>query len=147
MRLPDAVRSVAALVLLALVGLPARRSEAAFDFATVVEKAQKAAAGTWREPTGQVPDWLLKINYHQWRAIRFRPDHALFRDKKSPFQVQFFHPGLYYNRTVRISIVDGSHVQPVAFSPSFFDYGKNDFASRVPQDLGFAGFRIHSPIK
>ena len=28
-----------------------------------------------------------------------------------------------------------------------FDYGRNDFASHVPQDLGFAGFRVHYPIK
>src|SRR5207244_10174585 len=49
--------------------------------------------------------------------------------------------------TVRISVVDKNRVQPLGFSPSQFDYGKNDFASRVPQDLGYAGFRIHSPIK
>jgi len=35
----------------------------------------------------------------------------------------------------------------VAFSPSQFDYGKSDFASRVPQDLGYAGFRVHALIK
>ena len=28
-----------------------------------------------------------------------------------------------------------------------FDYGKNEFGSRIPQDLGFAGLRIHYPIK
>ena len=61
--------------------------------------------------------------------------------------MQFFHPGLYYDRTVAINVVDAKGVQPVAFSPSQFDYGKNDFASRVPQDLGYAGFRIHYPIK
>ena len=31
----------------------------------------------------------------------------------------------------------------MAFSPSLFDYGSNEFASRVPQNLGFAGFRLH----
>src|SRR5206468_2437134 len=76
---------------------PAGAKEA-FDFATVGEKAQKLAAEPVREPTGQVPDWLLKISYDEWRDIRFRPDHALWRDKKLPFQIQFFHPGLYYNR-------------------------------------------------
>ena len=33
------------------------------------------------------------------------------------------------------------------FSPDLFNYGKNDFAGRVPHDLGFAGFRLHYPIK
>src|SRR5262249_38918196 len=30
---------------------------------------------------------------------------------------------------------------------SQFDYGHTDFASRVPQKLGYAGFRVHAPIK
>jgi len=48
---------------------------------------------------------------------------------------------------VAINVVDAKGVRPVAFSPSQFDYGKSDFASRVPQDLGYAGFRIHTLIK
>jgi glucans biosynthesis protein len=61
--------------------------------------------------------------------------------------VQFFHPGLFYDRPIVINTVapDGA-VKPVPFSPSLFDYGRNDFASRVPPELGFAGFRIHYPI-
>jgi glucans biosynthesis protein len=38
-------------------------------------------------------------------------------------------------------------VSPVSFSPDQFDYGRNEFESRVPQDLGYAGLRIHYPIK
>jgi glucans biosynthesis protein len=46
-----------------------------------------------------------------------------------------------------MNVVERSGVHSVAFNPSLFDYGKNDFASRVPQNLGFAGFRLHYPIK
>jgi glucans biosynthesis protein len=46
-----------------------------------------------------------------------------------------------------VNAVDAEGVEKVAFSPTLFDYGRNDFASRVPQDLGFAGFRVHFPIK
>jgi glucans biosynthesis protein len=136
------------LVLLAATVLPAAAAAAAFDFAAVVERAKKRAGEPWREPPrDQVPDWLLKISYDQWRDIRFRPERALWRDRRSPFQVQFFHPGLFYNRTVRINVVERDGARPVPFSPSQFDYGKNDFASRVPQDLGVAGFRVHAPFK
>ncbi len=38
-------------------------------------------------------------------------------------------------------------VSSVPFSPDMFDYGKNEFGSRIPQDLGFAGMRVHYPIK
>src|SRR5262249_23132340 len=51
-------------------------------------------------------------------------------------------------RTVVVNIVDPKGgVHPVSFSPSQFDYGHSDIASKVPQDLGYAGFRIHAPIK
>ena len=119
----------------------------AFDFDAVVARARKLAQEPFQEPSGQVPEWLIKLNYDQWRDIRFRPERSLWRDRKSNFEVQFFHPGLYYERTVAVSIVDGDTVKPLPFSPSFFDYGRNDFASKVPQDLGFAGFRVHYPIK
>jgi glucans biosynthesis protein len=134
-----------ALLVVAVAGLP--RGAVAFDLKNVTEKAQQLAKDPYREPKQQVPDWLLKITYDQWRDIRFRPDKAVWHDRKLPFQVQFFHPGLYYNHIVAINVVDAKGIQPVAFSPSQFDYGKSDFASRVPQDLGFAGFRIHTRIK
>ncbi|MGH7340972.1 MAG: glucan biosynthesis protein, partial [Candidatus Rokuibacteriota bacterium] len=135
------------VVFLTFLVLTVDEARAAFGLDDVAQRAKKLAASAYNEPKGQVPDWLLKVSYDQWRDIRFRPEEALWRAKKLPFQVQFFHPGLYYDRTVRMNVVEPSGVKPFRFSPSQFDYGKNDFASRVPQDLGFAGFRVHAPIK
>ena len=61
--------------------------------------------------------------------------------------MQFFHPGLFYKSTVKVNVVQDGHSTAVPFSPNTFDYGRNDFASKVPQNLGFAGFRVHAPIK
>jgi len=118
-----------------------------FGFDDVRARAAALAAEDYKDPRGVVPDWLLQINYDQWRDIRFRADQAVWANDKLPFTVQFFHPGLFYDRTVKVNTIDGDGVHAVAFSPSEFDYGKNDFESRVPHDLGFAGFRIHYPIK
>jgi len=119
----------------------------AFDLDDVAKRAEAQARQAFRDPAGEVPLWLREVSYDQWRDIRFRPDLALWRDLKLPFQVQFFHPGLFYDRTVRVNVVDGKGSQPVPFTPSNFDYGRNDFGSRVPQDLGYAGLRLHYPIK
>src|SRR5262245_9579241 len=140
-------RTPLAFGLLFAAGLATPRAAIAFDLDSVADQARALAEAGWHEPKGQVPDWLLKITYDQWRDIRFRPDHSLWQDRRLPFRVQFFHPGLYYNRTVAVNVVEKNGVHPVPFSPSWFDYGKNDFASRVPQNLGFAGFRIHYQIK
>jgi len=122
------------------------RAFAAFDFDDVVRRAQDLAKESFKDERGSVPKWLLDLNYDQWRDIRFRTDRSLWLDKKQRFTVQFFHPGLYYDHTVMINVVDTRGVHPVPFSPNQFDYGKNDFASRVPQTLGYAGFRVHYPI-
>jgi glucans biosynthesis protein len=124
----------------------AAKARSPFDLDTVAEKARALAAESFKDPRGEVPDWLLKISYDEWRDIRYRPDDALWRQLKLPFEVQFFHPGLFYDRMVKVSVVDAAGEHGVAFSPNLFDYGQNKFASRVPQDLGYAGLRLHYPI-
>lgn len=119
---------------------------AGFDMEQVIANAQELAKTSFEDPTSTVPKWLLDISYDQWRDIRFRPDRALWLEGKQRFTVQLFHPGLYYDRVVGINVVDAHGVHRVPFSPGQFDYGKNDFASRVPQGLGYAGFRLHYPI-
>ncbi len=54
-----------------------------------------------------VPESLLKLNYDQYRDIRFRPGESLWRRDRLPFELQFFHPGFSFDRTVQINVVDG----------------------------------------
>lgn len=135
------------LVLLLFPG-PAARADT-FDLEQVTARAQALAAQPYRDRRKAVPDWMLvgKTSYDQWRDIRFRPAQALWRKEGLPFQIQFFHPGLYYGHSVTINVVEDGEVREVPFSTKLFDYGKNDFADRIPADIGFAGFRVHYPIK
>jgi periplasmic glucans biosynthesis protein len=132
---------------LALVAAAPGVAAEPFGLDDVAEKARKVASQPFRDPRGEVPSWLLEIGYDQWRDIRFRTDRALWRDLQLSFEAQFFHPGLYYDRVVRVNEIDAKGVREVPFSPDLFDYGRNEFASRVPQNLGFAGFRLHYPLK
>jgi periplasmic glucans biosynthesis protein len=141
---PLLLRAVTLSLLLAALRGAAPAS--AFDLDDVAGKARTMAGESFRDPRGEVPSWLLEIGYDQWRDIRFRTDRALWRDDRLPFEAQFFHPGLYYDRVVRVHEIDAKGVHDVPFSPDLFDYGRNEFASRVPQNLGFAGFRLHYPL-
>lgn len=118
----------------------------AFDLDDVVAKAAHLSKQPFDNSAAKVPQWMLDLSYDQWRDIRFRPDRSLWHDDKLPFELQFFHPGLYYDRTVAVHVVDAGVVKPVDFSTRLFDYGKNKLAGTVPADLGFAGFRIHYPL-
>jgi glucans biosynthesis protein len=118
-----------------------------FTFQAVVDEAKELSKAPFQSPAGEVPDSLLKITYDQWRDIRFKPEKALWRQEKLPFTVQFFHPGLYFDRTVSIHVVDPKGtVHPVPFSKDLFDYKSEKVKSLVPENLGFAGFRVHSFI-
>ena len=53
-----------------------------------------------------MPPWLLKLNYDQYRDIRFVPGRSWWLREGLPFQLQFFHPGFIFNRTVPIAEVE-----------------------------------------
>ena len=148
MKSPLRLAAFERILLSSLLVACAAQTAGAFGLEDVVQRARKLAASAYADPRGGVPQWLLDLNYDQYRDIRFRPERALWRDRDLPFSLQFFHPGFYYDRAVSIHVVSRSGaVSPVAFSPDQFDYGRNKFESRIPQDLGYAGFRIHYPIK
>jgi glucans biosynthesis protein len=119
----------------------------AFTFADVQAKAQDLAATPYT-PTAPVPDFLTKLNYQEWSNIRFRSEKALWTEEDSPFQIQFFHPGLYYDRPVRIHTVSQESVQDVNFQADMFQYGSEELSRQVAQTRGleFAGFRLHFPL-
>jgi len=75
-----------------------------------------------------------------------RGDQALWRKAKLPFELQFFHPGLYYNQAVKINLVTAQGVTPFRFNPDYFDYGRNNIDKSKFRDLGYAGFRAHFPL-
>ena len=116
-----------------------------FDYQDVINKAQNMANKSFEEPR-KVPNFLQNINYDKWRDIRFRTEKALWKSKNLPFHVQFFHPGFLYDRGVTINTISAGKAHQLDFSKDFFHYGKNSFQGQIPQDLGFAGFRLHHPI-
>jgi periplasmic glucans biosynthesis protein len=119
-----------------------------FGIKNVVDMARSLAETDYKDPKGAMPQWLLDITYDQFRDIRFISDKSLWREKKLPFELQFFHAGNYFNRTVKIYDVTPQGPIPVNFSTDYFNYEKSaaDLKDRVPKDLGFAGFRIHGNI-
>ena len=110
-----------------------------------MNKAARLAEKDYDPDGGQVPEFLRKISYDQWRDIRYEREMALWKGS-GLFQVEFFHPGFIYNRMVKINIIENSQITPVSFSPDVFHYGMNDFKDKVTANLGFAGFRVRFPI-
>src|SRR5271154_4296448 len=140
-RRPRARRRHAACVAL-LLGLTSSWA-LGFGFDTVMQRAQQLAAAPYHAQEVRLPNELQGIDYDHFREIRFKPERALWRDAKLPFEIAFFHLGLYYDRPVRINEIGGGAVHEIHYDPAFFDYGTNKFDPHRMRDLGFAGFRVH----
>ena len=115
------------------------------SFDHVIERARQLAAAPYQNPHGQIPKPWLDINYDQHRAIRFKPERALWRGERL-FELQFFHPGLYFDYPVAIHVVADGQVKPLAYDPNAFTFGNLDPNQLGTEGLGFAGFRVHYPL-
>ncbi|MBI3785076.1 MAG: glucan biosynthesis protein [Deltaproteobacteria bacterium] len=146
-RAQRAAQWLAAIGALAALTTAANRAWADFGLDDVAARAEHLAKQPFQDSKDKVPEWMLNMSYDQWRDIRFRTDKSLWRMDHLPFEAQFFHLGLYYARPVAVNVVDGTSIQHVPFSTDMFDYGKNTFAAAIPDDIGWAGFRLHYPIK
>jgi len=125
---------------------PAGAAGRPFEAATVSRLARALAARPHLAPDTRLPPAFASLDYDQYRAIRFRPDHAVWRNAASDFRLQMFHRGSLYREPVRIFEVSAGRARPIAYSPDLFRF---DFARTPPPPapgLGFAGFRVHTPL-
>ena len=118
-----------------------------FDYAWLKGHARALAGKAFSPRSDVLPPPVAALNWDQYQSIAFRQDHALWGDVPgSKFQAKFFHLGIYFKRPVRMFEVAGGQAQELAYDPAMFDFGKSGLkGQKLPQDLGFAGFRLNSP--
>lgn len=121
------------------------QTPAPFSTSTVRDIARALATKPFVPPDEKLPDALKNLDYDQYRSIRFTPDKALWRGEKLPFEVQFFHRGFFYKNKVDIFQVVDRTAAPVSYRRGDFSFGEG-LGQWPDADLGFAGFRIHTPI-
>ena len=131
------------VAVLALALLCLNTSCLAFGFEDVGLRAKRLAETSYKKEETKLPKELEQLGYDQYRDIRFRPEKFLWRGAKLPFEIAFFHPGLYYDQAVRMNEVAGGAVREIKFDPKLFDYGANKLEPQKLRGLSFAGFRVH----
>jgi glucans biosynthesis protein len=117
----------------------------AFGFDDVDRRAIAAAAAPFVR-SAALPRDLQKLQYDQYRDIRYKSDHFLWRGAALRFEVAFFHPGWHFAEPVRVHEVTAAGVREIRFDPDQFDYGANKVDTKALAGVGFAGFRVHYPI-
>src|SRR5882724_4675302 len=71
----------------------------AFGFDDVATRAQKQAQAPYKSAERPPPAELKALSYDEYRDIRFRPDHALWRPEGLPFELMFFHIGKFQTQS------------------------------------------------
>ncbi len=148
MRRRDALKGCAALSLYPIAqniaaAATKRRPPNTFDYAALKGHARALAAASHKPRAGHLPDAVAQLDWDQYQAIRLRHDHALWAAQPSPFRVEFFHLGLNYKAPVEMFELQGGMARPIPYSSAMFDYGTSGLdPTKLPADLGFAGFRV-----
>ncbi len=142
------MRFTAHLALLVCLLLTSARSagwaQDAATFAAVEAMAAKLAAEPYKEPASIEGD-MRRLTYDQYRALRPRPDTALWRESNGLFRVEFFPAGFIYEKPVQIFVVERENARPIPLAPDQFDF--SDTGLQTPaQKLEPAGFRLTFPL-
>jgi glucans biosynthesis protein len=118
---------------------------APFDRDTVIEMARDLAARR-HAPRPMVPEAWRNLTYDQYRDIRHRKSDALWAGTTSPYEVDFFAPGLYFPRAVQVFAVEEGQARPVPFDLDEFD--KGPLVPELPREgnLGYSGIRLRTDL-
>jgi glucans biosynthesis protein len=114
-----------------------------FDFDRLRGQAKELASKPYQPPAIRYGDVLERIDYDAYQQIRFIPGNALWaNDDDGPYPIQFFHLGRFFKAPVQLHVVKDGQAREILYSPALFTFGKAEFAAQLPEDIGFAGFRV-----
>ena len=114
-----------------------------FGFDWLRGQAKELASKPYQPPAIRYGDVLERIDYDAYQQIRFIPGNALWaNDDDGPYPIQFFHLGRFFKAPVQLHVVKDGQAREILYSPALFTFGKAEFAAQLPEDIGFAGFRV-----
>lgn len=99
-------------------------------------------------PPAPVPESASKLNYDQYRAIRFQRGASIWAHQNRTFTLDLFHPGFIFDTPVNINLVIAGIGRRVLFKNDLFEYGTQIEAPplRDEDEAGYSGFRVRAPI-
>ncbi|MEJ2756191.1 MAG: glucan biosynthesis protein, partial [Gammaproteobacteria bacterium] len=115
----------------------------------LVKKAKQLSQQAY-QPTARVAsDVLKKLNYDEYRSIRFDAEKSLWRHQ-GLFEIQFFHPGFLYSEMIGLRAMDQAGlIRELNVDVRDFTYGNASLQQRLEAEdteLSYSGFRVHFPV-
>ena len=127
--------------LLALAGIATAET---MDFDILTKKALELS----KEPYKPRPELELpKMNYEQFHDILFRPERAVWKSEKLPYQLQFFPVGWIHKKAVTVYEIENGRVLPMPMDTEMFTHAKDKSGKAIELPNAISGFRIHSQLR
>ena len=136
------MRWVGAAVVLSLY----TSSALAFNIDDVAKQAKSMAGKSYEAPKSNLPSVFRDMKYADYQQIQFNHDKAYWNNIKTPFKLEFYHQGMYFDTPVAINEVTATAVRKIKYSPDYFNFGNVQHDKDTVKDLGFAGFKVLYPI-
>lgn len=115
---------------------------APFSFELLRQRARELAKQNYLVKAPPASDITASIDFDKQQKIKFHSGYELWRDSPHRFTVRFFHLHKYVRFPVKIHVVSNQTAREYLFSKELFDYDDTGLAAVLPDDLGFAGFRV-----
>jgi len=113
-----------------------------FTFESLIADARQRAAAPYETPQPRYPDVLDTVGYDAFMGIHADSERALWANSPRPFAVEFFHLDQNARDPVNIHVVRNGRSRRLRYEPGLFRYDDPSLRDKLPDDLGFAGFRL-----
>ena len=143
-RIGAAALAAVSLLVIALPGAAAEQ-RVTFAFEQVVELARQLSQSPARKP-GSITPGLEKLNYDQYRELRFRTQKAFWSDVASPFRIDLLPAGFVYQTPVAVSLVEEGRVTDLRSDSTLWDVGDKVPANLHNVPLSLSGFRVRTRL-
>lgn len=119
-----------------------------FRFDDVIANARSLAGRPYKAPEPRYDDLLDNLGYESFMGVHANRERSLWHDDDDlPVTVEFFHLDQNARQPITIYAVDENRrVRKITYDPGLFRYDDPELAERLPDDLGFAGFRVRATV-
>ncbi len=104
------------------------------------------AARPYQPATQPDASVLEQIDWEAHGKIRFKPQDALFAEGPGQYPIEFFHPGKFFQKPVKMyrldPMADKFFAREILYDKNHFDMPADSPAQRLGAGTGYAGFRI-----
>ncbi|WP_199073481.1 MULTISPECIES: glucan biosynthesis protein G [unclassified Erwinia] len=118
----------------------------AFGIDDVAKEAKALAGKSYEAPKSNLPSQFREMKYTDYQQIQFNHDKAYWGKLRTPFKLEFYHQGMYFDMPVKINEVVASSVREIKYSPDYFNFGNVRHDADTVKNLGFAGFKVLYPL-